>query len=165
MTERFASPLNFNLTTRCYFSLYPEDRLFGANIDAYSCKCQGASEVHPEHEPAENKFKWQNPMQWADGVEYIGHPKTNIRIFIVANTAGLCQSVNQDELNNALGQASANSIIHLYNTHVFFTCSSFRPHISLATISTTSSLHSGYCEPTWAYIGMLETDEACAICK
>lgn len=41
-------------TPECYFSLYPEDRLFAANLDAYSCKCtwQGAPEVHPEHELA-----------------------------------------------------------------------------------------------------------------
>ena len=53
------------------------------------------------------KFKFKNPMQWADGVKYMGHPKTNVRILIVANTAGLCQYVDQDALNNALGQASA----------------------------------------------------------
>ena len=46
-------------------------------------------------------------MQWADGVEYMGHPKTDVRILIVANTAGLCQYVDQDALNNAPGQASA----------------------------------------------------------
>ena len=60
-TERFASPLNYNPTSRCYFSLYPEDRLFAANVDAYSCKWQGASEVHPEHEPAE----MEKALRWA----------------------------------------------------------------------------------------------------
>ena len=135
--ERFASPLNYNPTSDCYFSPYPADRLFGANVDAFSCKWQGASEVHPEHESAEmekalrwaiysaedtseptltalvlpwwndtgtsynrwlthpaiqevatikrNKFKFKNLMQWADGIEHTGNPKTDIRIMIVAN--------------------------------------------------------------------------------
>ncbi len=59
--ERFASPLNYNPTSECYFSLYPEDRLFGANVDAFSCRWKGASEVHPDHEPAE----MEKALRWA----------------------------------------------------------------------------------------------------
>ena len=128
--ERFASPLNYNPTSECYYSRYPEDKLFGANVDAFSCKWQGASQAHPEHEPAamekalrwaiysaedtseptltafvlpwwndtgtsynrwlthpaiqevatikRNKFRFKNPMQWADGTEYTGNPKTDV---------------------------------------------------------------------------------------
>ena len=49
-TERFASPLNFNPNMTCYFSMYAEDALFGANFDAYSRKWTGASQVNPEYE-------------------------------------------------------------------------------------------------------------------
>ena len=42
-TERFASPLSFNPIMACYFSMYAEDALFGANFDAYSVKWTGAS--------------------------------------------------------------------------------------------------------------------------
>ena len=35
-TERFASPLNFNPNMKCYFRMYAEDALFGANFDAYN---------------------------------------------------------------------------------------------------------------------------------
>ena len=37
-TERFASSLDFNPALESYSSLHPEDRLFGAVVDAYSCK-------------------------------------------------------------------------------------------------------------------------------
>jgi len=49
-TKRFASPLNFNPNMTCYFSMYAEDALFGANFDAYSVKWTGASQVNPEYE-------------------------------------------------------------------------------------------------------------------
>ncbi len=49
-TERFASPLNFNPNMTCYFSMYAEDALFGANFDAYSVKWTGASQLNPEYE-------------------------------------------------------------------------------------------------------------------
>jgi hypothetical protein len=47
--ERFASPLNVNLKTETYWSLYSEDRLFGANHNAYSSPFSGASEANPEY--------------------------------------------------------------------------------------------------------------------
>jgi hypothetical protein len=50
-TETFASPLNFNPNMTCYFSMYAEDALFGANFDAYSMKWTGASQVNPESIP------------------------------------------------------------------------------------------------------------------
>ena len=58
--ERFALPLNCNPTPENYFSPYPEDRLFGSRRGRISCKRQGASEVHPDHEPAgmEKALKW-----------------------------------------------------------------------------------------------------------
>ena len=34
----------------CYFSMYAEDALFGANFDAYSMKRTCASQVNPEYE-------------------------------------------------------------------------------------------------------------------
>ncbi len=34
----------------CYFSMYAEGALFGANFDAYSMKWTGASQVNPEYE-------------------------------------------------------------------------------------------------------------------
>ena len=56
-TEGFASPLNFNPNMTCYFSMYAEDALFGANFDAYSVKWTGASQVKPEYEAA----PWKRP--------------------------------------------------------------------------------------------------------
>jgi hypothetical protein len=46
--ERFASPLNVYPNMTCYFSMYAEGALFGANFDAYSMKWIGASQVKPE---------------------------------------------------------------------------------------------------------------------
>ena len=43
--ERFASPLNLNPTIKQYYSLHDQDKVFGANADAYSTKWEGASEA------------------------------------------------------------------------------------------------------------------------
>jgi len=45
-------------------------------------------------------------MQWADGIEYTGNPKTDIRIMIVANQGGLREYVNQNRLNMAPTKAA-----------------------------------------------------------
>ncbi len=60
-TERFASPLNFNPNTTCYFSMCAEDALFGANFDAYSVKWTSASQVNPEYEAV----AMEKAMRWA----------------------------------------------------------------------------------------------------
>ena len=60
-TERFASPLNFNPKMQSYFSLYPEDQVFGASWDAYSCKWLGASQSNPEYEADE----MEKAVRWA----------------------------------------------------------------------------------------------------
>ncbi len=59
--ERFASPLKFNPNITCYFSMYTEDALFGANLDAYSVKWAGASQVNPEYEGV----AMEKAMRWA----------------------------------------------------------------------------------------------------
>ncbi len=60
-TERFSSSLNFNPDMKCYFSMYAEDALFGANFDAYSVKWTGASQVNPEYEAV----AMEKAMRWA----------------------------------------------------------------------------------------------------
>ena len=60
-TERFASPLNFSPKMTCYFSMYAEDALSGANFDAYSVKWTGASQVNPEYEAV----AMEKAMRWA----------------------------------------------------------------------------------------------------
>ena len=50
ITERFASPLNFNICFDSYCSMHSEDSLFGATHDAYSHKWQGSSQANPEYE-------------------------------------------------------------------------------------------------------------------
>ena len=49
-TERFASPLNFTPAMKQYFSLYPQDQVFGANTNAFCCAWNGASQANPEYE-------------------------------------------------------------------------------------------------------------------
>ena len=49
-TERFASPLNFNICFDSCCSMHSEDSLFGATLDAYSHKWQGSSQANPEYE-------------------------------------------------------------------------------------------------------------------
>ena len=60
-TERFASPSNCNPNMTCYFSMYAEDALFGANFDAYSMKWTGASQVNSESEAV----AMEKAMRWA----------------------------------------------------------------------------------------------------
>eukprot|EP00877_Chromochloris_zofingiensis_P011125 jgi/Chrzof1/6266/UNPLg00844.t1 len=62
-TERFASPLIVHQDTATYYSLYPEDSIFGATTNAYSCPWTGAAEVNPEYEPDD----MQKAMKWAIG--------------------------------------------------------------------------------------------------
>src|SRR3569833_3468444 len=62
-TERFASPLNFNPVHENYFSLYPEDAVFGAYTDAYSVPWTGSSQVNMEYE-ADHMDKG---IRWAIG--------------------------------------------------------------------------------------------------
>ena len=59
--ERFASPLNFNPSLGEYWSVHPEDALFGAHHDAYGCKWTGPSQANAEYEHAD-LFK---AMRWA----------------------------------------------------------------------------------------------------
>lgn len=47
--ERFALPLNFNPMFEEYYSMYEQDRVFGANVDAFSTKWEGASQASPEY--------------------------------------------------------------------------------------------------------------------
>ncbi len=47
--ERFASPLNSTYDT--YFSLYPQDAVFGAYIDAFAYQYGGTAENNTEYEP------------------------------------------------------------------------------------------------------------------
>ena len=58
--ERFASPLNLNPAVKQYYSLHEQDRVFGANADAYSTKWEGASEANPPHdaEAMEKAVRW-----------------------------------------------------------------------------------------------------------
>ena len=60
-TERFASPLNFNVASDCYCSMYSQDRLFGATHDAYSHKWQGSSQANPEYEAKD----MEKALRWA----------------------------------------------------------------------------------------------------
>lgn len=41
--ERFALPLDFNPQSTTYYSLHEQDRVFGANVNAYSKKWRGSS--------------------------------------------------------------------------------------------------------------------------
>ena len=58
--ERFASPLNFNPGVKQYYSLYEQDKVFGANLDAYSKKWEGASQANPPHDAQamEKAVRW-----------------------------------------------------------------------------------------------------------
>ena len=59
-TERFASPLNFNVASDSY-CMYSEDKLFGATHDAYSHKWQGLSQANPEYEAKD----MEKALRWA----------------------------------------------------------------------------------------------------
>jgi ribonuclease HI len=59
--ERFASPLNFNPFLEEYWSVHPEDALFGAHHDAFGCRWTGSSQANAEYEHAD-LFK---AMRWA----------------------------------------------------------------------------------------------------
>ena len=57
-TERFASPLNFNLAFKSYFSMYSEDQLL-EQIMMHSHKQQGAFQANPKYEAvAMEKALW-----------------------------------------------------------------------------------------------------------
>ena len=59
--ERFASPLDFNVASDSYCSMYSEDRLCGATHDAYSHRWQGSSQANPEYEAKE----MEKALRWA----------------------------------------------------------------------------------------------------
>ena len=59
--ERFASPLNFNPLWETYYSNFEEDRIFGANINAFSTQWVGASQANPSHQPE----SVEKAVQWA----------------------------------------------------------------------------------------------------
>ena len=60
-TERFASPLNVSKYTTAYYSVYERDALFGARVDAYSCRWLGSSEANPEYDVRE----MDKALSWA----------------------------------------------------------------------------------------------------
>jgi hypothetical protein len=59
--ERFGSPLNFNPDLQEYWSIHPEDQLFGAHHDAYGCQWTASSEANAEYEDKE----LYKAMRWA----------------------------------------------------------------------------------------------------
>src|SRR3569833_2690259 len=61
-TERFASPLNFNPIHKNYFSLYPEDAVFGAQTNAYSVPWTGASQINKKNEADQKNKKKQKAI-------------------------------------------------------------------------------------------------------
>lgn len=61
--ERFACPLNFSPSFKKYYSPFPEDCIFGASTNAYSCKWTGSSQAHPEYSSKE----MQKAVRWAIG--------------------------------------------------------------------------------------------------
>ena len=65
-TERFASPLNVANCTETYFSRFPEDMLFGANLDAYSQPFTGLSVAHPEPTPEGGHHALRWALGWAE---------------------------------------------------------------------------------------------------
>lgn len=74
--RKIASPLNYNLTPKSYYSLYQEDKLFGANADAFSCKWHGASaEAHSrdlqKHTLNMNLRNWR---MHSDGLSPVNRP-------------------------------------------------------------------------------------------
>ena len=60
-TERFASPLNVSELTAAYYSVYERDAIFGAQVDAYSCRWLGSSEANPEY----NVSEMDRALRWA----------------------------------------------------------------------------------------------------
>jgi len=59
--ERFASPLNYNLTIGNYWSAFPRGRIFGATHDAYSSRMTGCGYMNPEYEQED----LEKALQWA----------------------------------------------------------------------------------------------------
>ena len=57
---RFTSPLHFNPGVKPFWSLHEQDKVFGANSDAYSTKWEGGSEANPPHdaEAMEKAVTW-----------------------------------------------------------------------------------------------------------
>lgn len=58
--EKFASPLNFSPLVKQYCSLYEQDRVLGANIDAYKTAWEGACQANPPHDAKamEKAVRW-----------------------------------------------------------------------------------------------------------
>eukprot|EP00877_Chromochloris_zofingiensis_P004805 jgi/Chrzof1/14325/UNPLg00598.t1 len=57
------TPLDVHGDTTTYYSLHPEDAVFGGTTNAHSCPWTGAAEANPEYEPED----MQEAMKWATG--------------------------------------------------------------------------------------------------
>ena len=152
--ERFASPLNCNEQTESYWAMYPEDRVFGAQHDAYSTAWVGATEANPEytahelekamrwaigstmltndpvltvmvmphwrdsayeqwlHHPAVRRvatmpaaqFQFKTCDHWKGNKEFVGSPKWDVNVLVVANKAGLETWVDSSMLYRELNK-------------------------------------------------------------
>jgi ribonuclease HI len=60
-TELFASPLDVHPDMTTYFSTEERDQLFGANVNAYSCRWAGPCFAHPPEDAAE----LEKAVRWA----------------------------------------------------------------------------------------------------
>ncbi len=67
--ERFSSPLNYNPCNKHYWTMYPEDQVFGASWDAFSGPWWGASQANPEyeHQDMDEAVRWAIASATADG--------------------------------------------------------------------------------------------------
>ena len=60
-TERFASPLNFNPTSECYFSLYQKTGFLKQTWMHVAANWHRSLGSNPDHEPAE----MEKTLRWA----------------------------------------------------------------------------------------------------
>ena len=58
--QRFSSPLTVGLKITEYWCLHADDQVFGAHVNAYTCRWQGASQAHPVAKPpaVEKAMRW-----------------------------------------------------------------------------------------------------------
>eukprot|EP00959_Pyramimonas_sp_CCMP1952_P266543 5572356-Pyramimonas_sp.AAC.1 len=74
--ERFASPLNFDMDGKWYWSAHEHDQLFGARHDAYSSTFSGASVyMNPEYEQT-NLLKAMKWTVWSTVTPPLEPPKS-----------------------------------------------------------------------------------------
>ena len=52
------------------------------------------------------QFRFKHPKHWATSKDFSSHAKWNVKLLIVANTAGLQCFVKQDTLQTAFAQAA-----------------------------------------------------------